>query len=303
MLSQFRWLQPKIIIIAVVLAAAIAGGLWLGRGPIQDWLFSVTGEENLLAQLSGGTQYALTQLQPPLQTGDDLPVQHAALNPYGVNTFLQNEVEPTKREEAMRLIAEAGITWIRQEFTWEDIEIHGKGDFEDRRHEPHQSAWQKYDHIVDLAEKYEINIMARLSNPPAWTRAMTNTVGTYAPPDDLADYGDFVEAVATRYRGRIPAYQIWNEPNIYPEWGEYPISAGEYTALLKEGYTRVKAADPDAIVVMGALAATIELDRVRRYDPNGRPVSPGGLSDVLFLQQMYEAGAAPYFDVLAMQGY
>jgi hypothetical protein len=54
---------------------------------------------------------------------------------------------------------------------------------------------------------------------------------------------------------------------------------------------------------MGALAATIELDRVRRYDPNGWPASPGGLSDVLFLQQMYDAGAASYFDVLAMQGY
>jgi hypothetical protein len=54
---------------------------------------------------------------------------------------------------------------------------------------------------------------------------------------------------------------------------------------------------------MGALAATIELDRVRRYDVNGGVASPGGLSDVLFLQQMYKAGAAPYFDVLAMQGY
>jgi hypothetical protein len=132
---------------------------------------------------------------------------------------------------------------------------------------------------------------------------MTDTVGAFAPPDDLTDYGDFVEAVASRYRGRIPAYQIWNEPNIYPEWGEYAISAEEYTLLLKEGYTRVKAANPEAIVVMGALAATIELDPVRRYDASGHPTSPGGLSDVLFLQQMYQAGAAPYFDVLAMQGY
>jgi hypothetical protein len=51
------------------------------------------------------------------------------------------------------------------------------------------------------------------------------------------------------------------------------------------------------------LAATIELDRLRRYDASGQPTSPGGLSDVLFLQQLYDAGAAPYFDVLAMQGY
>lgn len=290
-------------ILLLLLLMLITGGGWLLRDRLNAVLFNLTGEEEPLPQISGLIQVGLTRLQPPLQTADYVPVQYAGVNPYGVNTFLQNEVEPQKREEAMRMISEAGIKWIRQEFTWEDIEIHGKGDFEDRRHEPYKSAWEKYDHIVDLADKYEINIMARLSNPPAWTRAMTDTVGAFAPPDDLTDYGDFVEAVASRYRGRIRAYQIWNEPNIYPEWGEYPISAEAYTLLLKEGYTRVKAADPEAIVVMGALAATIELDRVRRYDANGHPTSPGGLSDVLFLQQMYQAGAAPYFDVLAMQGY
>ncbi len=296
-------MKRKPFIVSVLFILLLVGGIWLARRQIQTVLFNITGEESTLPQISGAIQYALTRLQPPLQTAAERPVQHADVNPYGVNTFLQNEVEPAKREETMRLIAEAGVKWIRQEFTWEDIEIHGQGDFEDRRTEPYKSAWQKYDHIVDLAEQYDIKIMARLSNPPAWTRALTNTVGAFAPPDNLADYGHFVEAVATRYRGRIPAYQVWNEPNIYPEWGQYPINAGEYTALLKQGYTRIKTADPDAIVVMGALAATIELDRVRRYDHNGWPISPGGLSDVLFLQQMYDAGAAPYFDVLAMQGY
>ena len=97
---------------------------------------------------------------------------------------------------------------MRQEFTWEDIEIHGKGDFEDRRHEPYKSAWKKYDQIVDFAEKYDLKIMARLSNPPAWTRAMTDTIGAFAPPDDYQDYGNFVEALATRYQGRIPAYRF-----------------------------------------------------------------------------------------------
>jgi len=287
----------------VVLLMLLLGSLFLGRASLQQGLFNITGEEELLKQISGSIQYLLTRIQPPLQTADNVPVQYAGVNPYGINTFLQNEVDPAKREKAIRLIAEAGIQWIRQEFTWEDIEIHGKDDFEDRRHEPYKSAWEKYDQIVDLAEKYDLKIMVRLSNPPAWTRALTNTIGSYAPPDDYNDYGDFVEAVVTRYQGRIPAYQIWNEPNNYPEWGEYPVSPVEYTELLKIGYTRVKSADPEAIVVMGALAATIELDRQRRYTPDGAVASPGGLSDILFLQQMYNEGAAPYFDVLAMQGY
>ena len=33
----------------------------------------------------------------------------------------------TAREAALRMAAEAGYRWLRQEFTWEDIEIHGKG--------------------------------------------------------------------------------------------------------------------------------------------------------------------------------
>lgn len=287
----------------LIISGLLIGAMFLARQPLQQYLFNITGEETPLPQISGAIQYGLTRLQPPLQIAADVPIQYAHVNPYGINTFLQNEVEPQKRERAMQMIAEAGFTWIRQEFTWEDIEIHGKDDFEDRRHEPYQSAWLKYDQIVDLAEKYDLKIMARLSNPPAWTRALTDTIGAYAPPDDYQDYGDFVEAVVRRYQGRIPAYQLWNEPNNYPEWGNAPVSPTEYTELLKIGYQRVKAVDPEAIVVMGALAATIELDRQRRYAPDGNVASPGALNDALFLQQMYDAGAAPYFDVLATQGY
>jgi hypothetical protein len=190
----------KILVIALVFLLLVAGITFIARQPLRQALFDLTGEESTLPQISGATQYALTRLQPPLQPAGDIPVQSAAMNPYGVNTFLQNEVEPEKRERAMQMIAEAGFKWIRQEFPWQDIEIHGKGDFEDRRHEPYQSAWNKYDQIVGLAEKYNLKIMARLSTPPSWSRVLTDTVGTFAPPDNLKDYGDFVEAVAARYR-------------------------------------------------------------------------------------------------------
>jgi hypothetical protein len=96
--------------------------------------------------------------------------------------------------------------------------------------------------------------------------------------------------VVRRYEGRIHHYQIWNEPNIYPEWGENPVSPEEYTELLKVGYTRAKQACPDCIIISGALAQTI-------------PLGPRDLNDFIFLQRMYDAGAGDYFDVLAMQGY
>ena len=112
-----------------------------------------TGEEAFFSQVKGLTDLAVDSVRPRLNTGDDIPVAPADVNPFGVNVFLEQEVDPAKRELAVQMAAEAGFHWLRQEFPWEDIEIHGKGDFEDRRHEPYRSAWDKYDQIVDLAEQ------------------------------------------------------------------------------------------------------------------------------------------------------
>ena len=40
----------------------------------------------------------------------------------GVNTFLEQEVEPAKRQRSLELLRAAGIAWIRQELPWEQIE-------------------------------------------------------------------------------------------------------------------------------------------------------------------------------------
>ncbi|MEZ4621745.1 MAG: cellulase family glycosylhydrolase [Caldilineaceae bacterium] len=202
---------------------------------VRTWLWQQTGEEAVAAQVKGVTDLAAAWLRPSLTLAPNVAIAHTTVNPFGVNVFLEQEAEPAKRELAVRMAAEAGFHWLRQEFTWEDIEIHGKGDFEDRRHEPYRSAWEKYDQIVALADQYGMEMIVRISNPPQWTRALTDTVGTYAPPDNVQDYADFVSAVVTRYQGRIRYYQLWNEPNIYPEWGVYPISPEQYTELLQAG--------------------------------------------------------------------
>lgn len=265
-----------------VLAAVVSGEDGL--------LFALTGEIDPASQAKGALQLIFDLFRQRPVTADYVPVRYAGLNPYGVNTFLEQEVEREKRELAVKMIADAGFAWIRQEFPWEDIEIHGKGDFEDRRHEPHRSAWEKYDHIVDLAEQYGLGLIVRLSNPPAWSRAEGNAAGALAPPDNFQDFGDYVSAVVSRYQGKVHYYQVWNEPNIYPEWGDRPVDPQAYVELLRVGYTRAKAVDPDVVIICGALASTIELDY-------------RNLNDFAYLQQMYDAGAASYFDVLAMQGY
>lgn len=268
----------------------------LSRQPARSWMWNHTGEEEFLAQVKGLSDLAGNLVRPRLQLAADAAIAHADVDPFGVNVFLEQEVDPAKREEVVRMAAEAGYHWLRQEFTWEDIEIHGKGDFEDRRHEPYRSAWEKYDQIIDLADKYGMEVIVRISNPPEWTRAAGAEPGTFAPPDDPQDFADFVREVVTRYKGRVRYYQLWNEPNIYPEWGTYAISPEDYTELLKAGATAAREADPDAVIISGALASTINLQPAD-------PPPTNSLSDLIYLQRMYDAGAAPYFDIMATQGY
>jgi len=259
------------------------------RAPIRDYLHGMTGEENAWEQVKGFARLIVLRLSgPSLQLASDVPISHAGVNPFGINTFLEQEVDPAKVDQALRMIYDAGFRWIRQEFPWEDIEQSARGDYWD--HKWSISAWDKYDRIVRLAREHGLGIIARLDNPPAWSRADGNARGTLVPPDDLADYGNFVHAVASRYKGQVRYYQVWNEPNIYPEWGEQPVDPEGYVELLKLAYRRAKEADPDCVILSAGLAQTTES-------------GPANLSDLVFLQRMYDAGVKGHFDIMGVMSY
>ncbi len=287
-LPRRRW---RIRLLIVVVALALAGLLALdlaSRGLAWQVFWSLTGEEAPLSQLRGMVELLGNATRRPLDTAPDAPVDAASASPFGVNVFLEQEAEPEKREQIVRMAAEAGFSWLRQQFVWEDIEIHGRGDFTDRRNDANGvDAWAKYDQIVELAGQYGVRILARLDNPPEWAQS---TPGNFAPPAEVGDFVKFAAAVAERYRGRIDTYQVWNEPNIYPEWGEQAVSPEGYTELLCRTYAALKAVDPNITVLSGALSPTVAL--------TGRD-----LSDLIFLQRMYDAGAGECFDALAVQGY
>ncbi len=285
------WHMRRRLTLAVMGIVAAAGVLFLARDAVRQWLFDMTGEEGLLSQVRGAFDYATNLLRPMPDTAD-AAVARSDLSPFGVNTFLEQEVEPAKRERSLQMIADAGFKWIRQQFPWYDLEISGKGNYQDCRNGPCIDAWAKYDNIVDLADKYGVQILARLEAPPKWAQAVE---GSFAPPAKLDDYGDYVAAVATRYKGRIAYYQIWNEPNNYPEWGEQPVDPEAFTQLLCTAYRRLKAIDPNARVIAPALTPTISLE------PGPGPGT--GLNDFIFLQRMYDAGAGQCFDIMSAQGY
>jgi hypothetical protein len=288
-----RWLFAGgiLIVFTVLLGLDLAN-----RGLAWRIFWNLTGEEAPFAQVRGMVEYAGNWIRAQPRLDPHVPVNHADVPPFGINTFLQQEVELSKREQQVQMIAAAGFRMIRQQFPWEDIEISGRGDFTDRRNDvtgdgliDEISAWEKYDHIVGLAEQYGLTILARLDNPPAWTHA-DPVVGSFAPPDDLQDFVNYAVTVAERYQGRIRYYQIWNEPNIYPEWGEQPVSPEGYTELLCRTYQALKAVDPNLVILSGPLSPTLSLTQ-------------RDLNEFIFLERMYAAGAGECFDVMSAQGY
>ena len=281
-------LLVKRFLVALCILGLLVLMVFLTRDSVHQALADLTGEEDLQTQLRGLGYLALGAIQPAHDTADLAPIKYADVNPFGVNTFLEQEVEETKVRQTIQMIRDAGFHWIRQEFPWEDIEKPAKGQFWDVKF--NHSTWDKYDLLVDVANEYGLEVIARIDHPPAWTRYDGRARGDFAPPDNYDDYGDFVATVVDRYRGKVRFYQLWNEPNVSPEWGEQDVSAPDYVRLLKIGYTRAKAADPDAVILSAALAPTAD-QRAR------------AMSDLVFLQQMYDAGARGYFDILGAQDY
>jgi hypothetical protein len=214
------------------------------------------------------------------------------VNPYGANFFLGREVEAWKRQRTVQMAREAGLGWAKQQFAWAEIEPRHKGEFLDPA--SGESSWAKFDNMVDLYRANGLQVIARLDLAPAWARPPDSRPET--PPEDFADFGDFVYAFVDHFRGRVQYIQIWNEPNIYPEWGEQAVDPVAYTRMLQIAYTRAKEADPNVHVLSAPLAITLG-------EPHPQPGRWRSMPDLDFLSAMYEAGAGDYFDILSANAF
>lgn len=200
---------------------------------------------------------------------------------YGMQAFLWWRPEVAQRD--LEAIRDAGFGWVKQAFAWRDIEGRGKGQYD----------WSITDRIVDQVQGVGgLKLIVRLDSDPTWAsgQAYPNAGGILmTPPQNTQDYAGFCGVVAARYKGRIAAYQVWNEPNLAREWGGQAPSPAGYAALLKACYQAIKQADPSAIVISAGMAPTTRDDAA-------------AMPDTRFLEGMYAAGAKAYFDALGAHG-
>ena len=78
----------------------------------------------------------------------------------------------------------------------------------------------------------------------AWANFVFTTVERYRPDGVLARQQGWPPAVGIRY------WEVWNEPDFHAFWRG---TAEEYYRLLEVAYKSIKAADPDATVILGGL--------------------------------------------------
>jgi hypothetical protein len=172
------------------------------------------------------------------------------------------------------LVRDLGFGWLKQNFAWRDISG-ARGGYD----------WYRPDLIVQLAEERGLKLLIRLDHQPQWAQAEYLPLIPNGPPADNAYFAEFCAALATRYKGRIAAYEVWNEPNLAREWGDQRPDPVAYVALLKACYLAIKQGDPEALVISAGLAPTDQDDEI-------------ALPDLAFYQGLYDAGGAAYFDLL-----
>ncbi|MGC9398472.1 MAG: beta-galactosidase [Anaerolineae bacterium] len=214
------------------------------------------------------------------------PAQHVqTTNPKaGVHTRLIDEVEEWKIQRTLVMVREMGTSWIVEYFPWAYIE--GKENTYD---------WSHSDMIVAHAKNQGLQVIARLGMVPAWARPdpeIRETTTTYLDEDHYRDFANFVADFVARYRGDVEHVIIWNEPNLRFEWGYRPVDPEGYVRLLQSVYPAAHGANPEVVILGGALAPTLEPE-------DGH----AGLNDLRYLERMYEAGGAAYFDALAAHAY
>jgi hypothetical protein len=150
--------------------------------------------------------------------------------------------------------------------TWHDLE-------------PYKDQWrfERLDGYVSLAQQHGAGLLLPLGMSPAWASA--RPPADNAEPANLDDWRTFVRTVVTRYKGRIQAYEIWNEPNLKDFWTG---TVDQMITLTKEASQIIHSVDPKAIVVSPSATASY-----------GTP----------WLAEFLKKGAGQYVDVIGYHFY
>lgn len=207
------------------------------------------------------------------------PAGSAPVSFLGVTVQL-DQLTDHDRKARLEQLHSAGFGWVRQRFDWARLEPQ-RGLYD----------WASADDLIAAIRSAGLQPVVVLDGSPAWARAPADLAPTdnpLAPPADPADFARFASAFAHRYGDQVHIYQLWDEPNIAPHWGNRHIEPVGYAQLLKTASSAIRNADAQAVILTAALAPTTDRGHTALDEP-------------YFLQRLLAAGAAPAFDAVAIE--
>ena len=121
------------------------------------------------------------------------------------------------------------MQWVRIDIGWSSLQESARGQF---------SPWyvKLVDKCVSMANARGIKVLGMLFRTPGWANGGQDV---YVPPTDVSDYAWIANWAAARYRGKVQAWEIWNEPDPAQEFWQ---GSGQYVQLLKAAYPAIKQA-------------------------------------------------------------
>ena len=219
-----------------------------------------------------------------------------AASPYGVCAHLHRVKDPAERAEECRWIASTGISRVRFDLEWWRVQKSPGAPFD----------FSHYDAVVADAEAAGLTPLPILFDIPKWAEPVW---------EHLGEWGAFVEAVVAHYGDRLPDIEIWNEENLRHFWKHEPAPAW-YAEVLKTAYLAAKkagAAARNTPPVGSADSPLPEGTNTSTLSPFPSTLSHftfprvlfGGTAGVPlgFVEDVYKAGGAPYFDAMNIHPY
>ncbi len=204
---------------------------------------------------------------------------------YGIRVF----ADANSATNVATLVNALGTTWARIDVDWRVLEP-----------TPGQINFADLDAAINALDAQGTNILLTVTNAPDWARpiavqiandpntsAVDNALRENGPPEDLATFDSFLTTLATRYAGRVDAYEIWTEPNLRRNWrnSEAPrLSDTNYIDMLTGAAAAIRTSDPNAQVISAGLA------------PTGFNDGANAISDLVFLAELHRQGLADVAD-------
>ncbi|HLI50674.1 MAG TPA: cellulase family glycosylhydrolase, partial [Thermomicrobiaceae bacterium] len=197
----------------------------------------------------------------------------------GWNTFWYGDgSNPSLNQHNLNMAKASGCGWIRIQAQWSVLEPKAG-----------QMNFLPLDPFINAARADGLQILVMVNHAPGWSVA-NQKPGVPASPDAFAD---LMGAMASYFKGRVAAWQLWNEPNLIYEVGPLVDPAG-YLAMLRAASPRIRAADPNALIVLAGLAPTSLTDPKFAY------------SDTLYLEKLLALNHGEvrnYIDVVGIHSY